>query len=77
MTTPALIIRIRSAIMAFLIGASIANFFYTKQQFDQSTEFALNGGLRTTIMDGAYMREAIIVTIAAIAWCLVWRQDAE
>lgn len=84
--------RFRIAILIFLIGASVANYFAMKKYsdriaatipgenadplhpFDSQTpgrpslqarlEFSQN-------TDEAWMREAIIVTIAGIAWLLV------
>jgi hypothetical protein len=89
----------RIAILIFLVGASVANYFFTKEQHDEMSLLSVaapaDGGLQerygatatpsasssqpgsytvgldSAAKDKAWMREAIIVTIAGVAWFLV------
>jgi hypothetical protein len=82
---------LRAAVLVFVVGASIVNYFFTKEQNDEiaapisvatSAPTTLEdrylhsstpdpGTLRrvhTEENDNGWVREAIIVTIAGIAW---------
>ena len=79
---------LRIAVLVFVIGASFANYFFTKEQHDEISPSVATpdatlenrygrtstpdpGELRRVHAeenDKGWMREAIIVTIAGIAW---------
>ena len=79
----------RIAILIFLVGASVANYFATQKYRDRIVAnmktVSLFGGTPTALPgsdvqeqmklaeanDEAWMREAIIVTIAGVTWFLV------
>jgi hypothetical protein len=89
----------RIAILIFVVGASVANYFFTKEQHDETSPLSVaapageglegrygagatpsasssqpdsyTAGLESAAKDKAWMREAIIVTVAGVAWFLV------
>jgi hypothetical protein len=89
----------RIAILVFVVGASVANYFFTKEQHDEISPLSVaapagatlqerygatampsvsssqpgsyTARLESAAKEKAWMREAIIVTIAGVAWFLV------
>jgi hypothetical protein len=87
----------RTAILVFVVGASVANYFAMKQYDDRfapsvsptptatyeadpwagppsassSQPDSYTAGLESAAKDKAWMREAIIITIAGVAWFLL------
>lgn len=77
---------IRIAILIFLVGASLANLFYTRSKHDHYIQ-PLPGSYdyldtitvyqrnQREVADASYMREAVIVTIAGVAWFALSRES--
>jgi len=90
---------LRIAVLVFVIGASFANYFFTKEQHDQISPSVATpapqgledrygptppapdpGELRRVyaeVNDKGWMREAIIVTIAGVAWFVLAPKQRE
>ena len=85
----------RITVLVFLVGASVANYFFTKEQHDEISPLSVAAPADATLQDRygatatstpdpgelrrvyaaandkAWLREAIIFTIAGVAWFLV------
>lgn len=64
----------RIAILIFLLGATVANFFEYARAVATISPYnteMFTSHARAEVLDSALMREAIIITIAGVAWCLV------
>ena len=67
----------RIAILIFLFGASIANFFEYARAIATISPYnteMFTSHANAEVLDSALMRETIIITIAGVAWFLVGRK---
>lgn len=64
----------RIAILIFLLGATVANFFEYARAIATISPYnteMFTSHAHAEVLDSALMREAIIITIAGVAWFLV------